>query len=205
MKKFVALFIVVLVIMLGCSTTAFAQQNLLANPSFEDTQEGLSHWDVGFWEDNDYLNIVEMSDDAYDGLHSAYIHSKSLNDLRLEQRVDVEPNTHYRLSGYIKAKGCTENGTGATLSFLDTFVSTDDLKDTNGQWEYVEVYVYTEYNQTQATVTARIGFYGSTNSGEAWFDNIVLEKIDSPAAGLTFQDISPIENNAAQKFGRAAF
>ncbi|MHB1315249.1 MAG: phospholipid carrier-dependent glycosyltransferase [Christensenellales bacterium] len=199
MRKFSALFVSALIIFFGFSTNAFAQTNLLANSSFEDSAGSLNNWDTGVWEENEYLNIFEISKDAYDGFYSAHIQSKSSNDIRLEQTVAVEPDTNYRLSGYIKAAGCSPKGTGATLSFLDTFVATEDLKDTAGEWKYVEIYVYTGGKQTETTITARIGFYGSTNTGEAWFDQIIFKKVDAPAAGTTLRDITPVKNNEPAK------
>ena len=197
MKKFFVFSFSVLLIFLGFTTKALAQTDLLINASFEGSSTSIDNWTENAWEENGYLNIFKLSTDAYDGNYSAYINAKSPNDIRLEQAVTVEPNTNYKLSGYIKAAGCPEGATGANLSFMDTFVKTEDFTDTTGEWKYVELYVYTGDNQTEATVAARIGFYGSTNSGEAWFDDITLEKVDSPAAGTTLHDITPVSNNQA--------
>jgi hypothetical protein len=173
MKKFFLTLLMAAFLLSIFSTTVLAQENLLSDPSFEQNDES---WTSSAWEQDENLTKFEfVAQGAKDGSMCAYIKSSRSNDARWEQSITVQPNTTYRLSGYIKAAGCGQDTTGANLSFLNTFVASKDFTDTSGEWEYVEVYAKTGEDQSEATIAARLGSYGSTNIGEARFDNITLE------------------------------
>ena len=78
------------------------------------------------------------------------------NDARIAQVVDVDPDTVYCLSGYIRASGI-EGGRGANLSIEGIYAFSEDFTDTDNEWRYVKYYGETGPDQTWVTVYARVG------------------------------------------------
>ncbi|MCR4882951.1 MAG: phospholipid carrier-dependent glycosyltransferase [Clostridiales bacterium] len=110
---------------------------------------------------------------------AASIHNLGSNDARFAQTVSVEPESLYKLSGYICAEGISDAGWGANLSIEGLYVYTDGLFDTNGDWQYVTMYGETGEDQYEVTVFVRLGGYSGESDGFAAFDNIRLERVDS--------------------------
>ena len=91
------------------------------------------------------------------------IRNNAPNDARIAQVVDVDPDTVYCLSGYIRAQGI-EGGRGANLSIEGLYAFSEDFADTEGEWRYVEYYGETGPDQTWVTIYARVGGYGAYSS-----------------------------------------
>ena len=106
------------------------------------------------------------------------IRNNAPNDARIAQVVDVDPDTVYCLSGYIRAQGI-EGGRGANLSIEGLYAFSEDFADTEGEWRYVEYYGETGPDQTWVTIYARVGGYGDLGTGTACFDDIRLTAVDS--------------------------
>jgi dolichyl-phosphate-mannose-protein mannosyltransferase len=163
------------------TTKAMADgQNLLTNGTFEDNDGTVpDDWVTDCWSKEDGYSLFSMDlTGGADGKAAVCIENVEVNDARFTQEVAVKKGTLYKLSGDIKVEGA--DGTfGATLSFKDTFTHTDPLFDTKGQWKHVEVYARASTDQTKTTIFVRLGGYGSTCHGKAWFDNVVLEEVDS--------------------------
>ena len=137
--------------------SALAEGNLIHNFSFEDSNnEGLAaNFYTDAYQDPKFITVFKLSEKAHTGLHSAYIRNAAPNDARFAQTLAVEPNTIYKLSGYIMASGI-EDGKGANLSIEGVYSLTEPIYDTNGKWEFVELYGKTGKNQRELTVYARI-------------------------------------------------
>ena len=161
-------------------------ENLILNPEVD----GLDGWVADAWDSSAELTTHALADEGYDDGTSLYVENRSANDARYVQSIWVEPNTIYRISCYVKAEGCGEEATGATLSIQNTFVYSDSVYDTNGQWQYLEMYGETGPDQTELTLMARIGGYGSTNVGRAWFDHFEMVAVDEVPTGALLLDFS---------------
>ncbi len=76
---------------------------------------------------------------------------------------------------------------GANLSVESAFSLSNAVVGTSadGEWTYMELYGLTGPEQTSLTVMVRLGFYGSTVTGTAMFDDISLEKTDTVPEGAT--------------------
>lgn len=85
----------------------------------------------------------------------------------LEQTVSVRENATYRLTARVMAENCGEEHKGANVSFSGIYGTSADLHDTAGQWETLTLYARTGKGQREVTVMARLGGYGSENSGKA--------------------------------------
>ncbi len=116
----------------------------------------------------------------------ATIVNHELNDARFAQRVDVEPDSLYCFSGYVRADA-TE-GLGANLSIEGIYVFSDSYYDTGDEWQEVRLYGRTGEQQTSVTVYARLGGYSGEAIGSASFRDLSLKKVDDVPVGYTAQN-----------------
>ncbi|MBR1584173.1 MAG: glycosyltransferase family 39 protein [Clostridia bacterium] len=155
--------------------------NLIRNGDFEAAGNGLPR----DWETDAYFPQRSYTTyDLADGMSGSagHIVNHSLNDARFAQTVSVAPNTLYLLHGYIKADA--KSGLGANLSIEGIYVFSDSVYDTEGEWQEVSLYGRTGPNQHSVTVYARLGGYSGEATGEAWFDDVTLNRVDSVASGF---------------------
>lgn len=105
------------------------------------------------------------------------------NDARFKYTVNAEKKTYYKISAYIKTENVSsrvEKGANLSIDLLyDVYGNFFGTRD----WTYVEFYGLTGASQTSFTVLLRLGGYGSTNTGKAYFDDFKVEKIDKLPAG----------------------
>ena len=155
--------------------------NLLYNGDFEIINDDNSSipdgWDTVEYFEGRGFSRFEMTDDEQ-GDHGsiALIQNYGKNDARFVQYVDVDPDTVYRLSGYIRTDGVL-NGRGANLSIEGLYAFSESVYGTN-DWKYIEYYGETGPDQTYVGVYVRLGGYGGESIGTACFDNIRLEAVD---------------------------
>lgn len=160
-----------------------AAENLLKNGSFEEGKEA-SSWEQDVWNHGDtYSKLLTVSDVFRTGGRSVLIESMRENDAKLVQTVKVKEDKLYRLSGWIKAESAGSGAKGANLSVLGALETSADFTDTKGEWQYAELYGRTGAKQKELKVAVRLGGYGSLNKGKAYFDDIVLEEVDSAPSG----------------------
>lgn len=165
-----------------------AAENLIWNPDVDS----LDYWIEDAWDISSDLSRFAMADTGYGDNTSLYVENMQANDARFIQSIWVEPDTTYRISCYVMAEGCGEDADGANLSIIDTFVSSDLVYDTAGQWQYVELYGKTGPDQTELTLAARLGNYSSTNTGKAWFDHFEMVAVDEIPEGALLHDFATI-------------
>ncbi len=177
--------ILLLLLLFALPLQAGAAANLLQNGGFEAVQDGKpSLWaENSFLQDSKAAQFRLVSGQAHTGSRYIEIENVQANDAKWVQTVQVKPRTVYRLSGWVKADGIGDGHTGANLSILDTFAVSKDVKDTLGQWQKLELVGYTDRNQTEIQIAARLGGYGSLNTGTAAFDDISLEPLTNVPAG----------------------
>ena len=153
--------------------------NLIYNGDFELEDEefaGPEGWDEEeYFSGRSYTEFRIIRDDDERG-SVAFIQNFEKNDSRYVQYVDVEPDTVYRLSGYIRTENVTD-GRGANLSIEGLYAFSDSVYGTH-DWQYIEYYGETGPDQTYVGVYARLGGYGGESAGKAWFDDIRLEAVD---------------------------
>ena len=162
-------------------TFNLAAYNLLVNGGFEDGSGSPSGWnsdafipDVTFTWDNAQ---------AHSGARSVKIASTLPNDSRWIQRLIVQPNTEYRLSGWIKTEDVAHTqqsvDAGANLSLFEptSFTYSGGLIGTN-DWTFVTL-SFNSGSNTQIAVACRLGMWSGTTTGVAWFDDLRLEEVNS--------------------------
>ena len=181
--------IAVAVIALGCflllrpAATADYGQNLLVNGSFEkvDAKGVPEGWTLDAYSGLTGAEFDVVRDE--NGVPAAHIVNKIPKDARFAQEVNVEPDTLYCLRGYIKANA--KDGRGANLSIKDIYLFTDEIYDTAGEWQEAVLYGRTGSNQHTVTIFVRLGGYSGEATGEAWFRDVTLCKVDGIPSGYS--------------------
>lgn len=182
MKRTLALLLFLLAVLFPL--LGMAEENLLTNGGFEQLDE---LGDPEGWYTNTYRNEAGYSrlritdEKAHSGSYSAMIQNASPNDARYITTVRVEPNSYYRLSGYVLVESMEDEGNGANFGIEDLYASSTGLYDTDGQWQYLEWYGKTGADQREITLGVRLGGYSAESVGKAYFDDIELVKVDASA------------------------
>ena len=168
-----------------------AQGNLIVNGDFTAVTDGQPDgWTQGMWVTSpgaSYLEVVTLEG----GENAVLIENAGANDARYEQVVPVRENATYRLSAKICAEGVQVGMTGANLSFLGVYGTSESVYDTDGAFETVTVYAQTGEGQKEATVCLRLGGYGAENMGKAWFTDVSLEQVNMVPVGEEVLNIAP--------------
>lgn len=195
----IKLFVLVLAFVMMLLPFCVAEEtNLLVNPSFEELgSDGLpSGWYTDAYVTQTGYTTYAAIEDAQEGSYSAVVNNIGMNDARFAQKVKVEPNSMYRLSGWIKVADMVDSGRGANLSVEGVYVFSDSVYDADNQWHYVELYGETGEDQTEVIVFARVGGYSGESEGKAYFDNLSLVKVDDipgdGVASLWFKTSTPV-------------
>lgn len=192
-RKWMALSGALLIVLLAvglclhiCLSPGGEEGNLIANGGFEEASGILPEdWTIGRWYWDEGVSYLSLSDKAYAGQWSVCVENVEENDARFEQTISVKPNTWYRISCMICAEGCDEASGGAGISVKDTFVTSEYVYDTAGEWAEAVLYGKTASDQKSITILCRVGGYGALNTGKAWFDEVSVERIDALPAGET--------------------
>lgn len=153
------------------------QKNKVSNGSFELAEgPGLKAWQIESWQaDTERCSFVRTSSNSKRGSFSAMLKHDDLADARFTQVIVVEPNTYYKLSGWIKTEGVAHKGDGAYLLAAGTSMRTNVLFGAN-DWTYVEATGKTEPDQTEVKIQCRLGNYSAPNTGTAYFDEVSFKK-----------------------------
>lgn len=164
--------------------------SLIVNGGFEQEVAGVPvGWSQDAWKtDGSTVFRLERTESGV----VAVVENIQPNDARWSQKVEVEPDTIYRLSGRVRAENVGMSATGANLTVLGILETSRDLKGTTG-WEEVHLIGRTGKNQHEITVTARLGGYGNLNTGKAFFDDIRLEKLNAVPDGERVVSFEPVQ------------
>lgn len=172
----------VMMILLFLPLSAFAavNENLITNGDFEAIdEEGIPEfWFTDAYVHDEGYTVFSVADEGGERGCVAEIRNIGENDARFAQEVEVEPESLYCLSGWIRADGI-EGGHGANLSIEGVYAFSEKVYDTEGEWEYIEYYGETGPNQDLVTVFVRLGGYSGTSTGTAFFDDISLTQVNS--------------------------
>ncbi|HIS42341.1 MAG TPA: glycosyltransferase family 39 protein [Candidatus Limiplasma pullicola] len=186
MKRICAFFCLALTLLV-CLTAAAEETNLIANGGFETLDasgDPVDWYPVAYRTLEGYSRIAVTSEKAHSGQYSAVVENASANDARYTCTVSVEPSSLYRLSAYVLVDSMEDTGNGANLGIEDIYSYSDCLFDTDGEWQYLEWYGETGEDQHELTFGVRVGGYGAESTGKAYFDDVVLEKVDSLPTGV---------------------
>ncbi|MEA5016677.1 MAG: phospholipid carrier-dependent glycosyltransferase [Candidatus Limiplasma sp.] len=184
MRKWLGAWLVLFVLMfaLGQASLAEAPRNLLSNGGFEevdDQQKPVGWYSYAYRAQAGYSRMVVTQEKAHSGRFSALVENANGNDARFVCTVAVKPETLYRFSGYVLVETMEDQGNGANLAIENVYASSQGLFDTQGQWQYLEWYGETGPGQRSVDIGVRVGGYSAESVGKAYFDDIVVEEVDS--------------------------
>lgn len=190
MKKwpFAAKMLIMLLCMLALPAgTIFAEGNLLQNSGFEEAPAGVpSSWTKDVWVQGDQASILSVeSEDVHSGGYAAVIENLQPNHAKWIQKFTVKPNTHYRISGWVKVVSAGTEGMGANILVVGVGSGYPSTKDTGGQWQQLSFVGKTGENQKELSIGAALGGYGNLAAGKAYFDDLAVEELDSAPAGAS--------------------
>lgn len=172
----------------GCMPPKAQEENHVRNPDFELSNQDARHWHSHSW-DGSSAGIA-LSTEAKTGVRSLHIVHTKNNDTVVVQLVPVEPDTVYRVSGWIKAKNIEPaTSIGAALTVFETWVRSPDIK-TSDDWSPVEFYIQTAESQRRLALACRLGFWSNLVSGEAWFDDIRMTAMDPLPRGAQIHAVT---------------
>ncbi|MGD9155272.1 MAG: phospholipid carrier-dependent glycosyltransferase [Bacillota bacterium] len=169
--------------------------NILQNPGFEslNAKQEAEAWRVDFWSGGSGMGLTTQK--VHRGTYAAIIESTKENDARFVQKVNVEPNSVYRLSAWVATLGVPATKIGATLCVMGGFVYSNEIKG-DRDWQPIELVFRTLPRQTQITIGLRLGFYSNTTRGTVYFDDVSLEKITQPVASCRDLERETLKFNA---------
>ena len=156
-------------------------QNVLPNPSFEDKVDGApASWKPSTWGGKGKFS---HADSGRTGGRSVMISSGEGADVGWAATVAVQPNSTYRLSGWIKTNevaspsGTPRRGRGALLNLHNIQpIATKAITGTQ-DWTQVEI-VFDTASHDAVQVNCLFGGWGLC-TGKAWFDDLRLELLST--------------------------
>lgn len=160
--------------------------NLLENGDFSQLDEdGMPvSWYTDYYIDHSWENqpepIFEVSEDGVS------IENPEGLDARFAQRVSVEPNALYCLTGKIRADA--QGGRGANVSVDGVYAFSQSVYKTGEEWQEVSLYGRTGEEQDSIIVYVRLGGYSGESTGKAWFTDISLTRIAEAPDGVDVEE-----------------
>ena len=180
----IALFLCMLLLLGGCVAEG---SNLLSNGGFEErtSDGGAAGWSYTAYRTQPGCTYYEITDErAHSGTYSAMIDNVSANDARYIATVQVEPESLYRISGYVWVDTMEDYGGGANFALEDIYAASEGLYQPTREWQYLEWYGETGENQTEMRLGVRVGGYSAESVGRAFFDDLSVEKVNATPDGV---------------------
>lgn len=168
-----SLVIIIFTIFGVCSTSFASDNNLLQNPSFNIGDHTPENWKFRSWNQTDQNAAWDIESSGKTG-QCVTIRSKSAKgvDAAWTSRVTVEPNTFYRLSGWIKTRN-VQGATGALLNIQNmAHVRTEAVRGTR-DWTEVSTVFRTGPSPREVEINCLLGGWGQS-TGQAWYDDISI-------------------------------
>lgn len=140
-----------------------------------------------------------------DGNNYMKITSLVSDDARLIFSIKVKPTEKYKVTCWAKSENipADPNKAGANISIWGTnTVISKDIKG-DSDWSMLEFY-FESTNSDKADLTLGIGSYARDNTGTAYFDDVIVEKVaafpnDVSIAKITDDTKNPVSTTPAQK------
>jgi dolichyl-phosphate-mannose-protein mannosyltransferase len=178
-----------------------ASNNLSSNSGFEKFASGMpSDWSSDLYSSTDNSTKFYIDPlNPHSGKYCVTIESKTANDAKLTQKIKVKSNAIYKLSCYVKAENINKDKLGANISVIGINDTSTNLYNTQGKWEYIEIYGKTDKDQTSLNVSLRLGGYGNLNIGKASFDDFSVEEIQSPPTNVKVVNFFAINSKPSDK------
>ena len=155
---------------------------VIDNPGFEESSDRYqgqpAGWKLNAWQP-EAGRFVRDGANAHSGRASAAIQFPGSNVGYWGQSVRVKHRTQYSLSGWIRTRNIPEGEVGASVSvqFENKWPLFSRVITGNTDWTQVTLDFETP-DIIAVEVQAKIGASGAETSGNAWFDDLVMEEIE---------------------------
>ncbi len=187
------------------ASQAYAEgENLIKNAGFEDGTGKLpDNWRFEAFNQEPDVTKYSIEANAHTGSKCFVIENIKENDVKLIQDVKVELGKVYKISYWIKAENFAPTSVaGGNLTIMNGIFEAPPIIDTKGQWQKVEAYTRVRSSGTNTmNVALRVGGFGTVVKGKAYFDDISMELVENPPAGVKIIDFfvpgAPASNNNA--------
>lgn len=150
-------------------------KNLLVNGTFEKGTEGWTFDGHG----KAFSEMAMDENEKHSNRASLRVTNTEGNDTHVKQKVTVEPNTKYRLEGYIKTKDVftvkRDGKDGASIAVEGGFQRTVPVAKTS-PWTKV-THEFATGEEKEIEIGTRLGFFSAPVTGTAWYADISLVKI----------------------------
>ncbi|MFX3631645.1 MAG: phospholipid carrier-dependent glycosyltransferase [Candidatus Pristimantibacillus sp.] len=171
------------------------QANLIHNGGFEDAESGIpSSWTQDVWVQDVGVTLFTIeTKDVHSGKAAVVIENKQPNHSKWVQKIAVNPNAYYHITGWIKVSGASDAASGANIFIAGVQGAFPQFKNTEGEWKQVEFYGQTASDQKELQLAASLGGYGSLNTGRALFDDFSMVEVDSVPNGVEVISFKPYD------------
>lgn len=146
------------------------------------------------YESNSIVKVKVVSN-GHEG-NCVKISCSKANDARVYKKINVDPNSYYEISYFVKTDNVT-GGAGANVSGVDAQGYAGSLYGTN-DWTKVTCYLHTLEDQKDIKISLGLGGYGNIATGVAYFDDLNVKKLSSAPEGETFT-ITPNASKQKEK------
>ena len=143
------------------------------------------------YKQRDYINFVRAERNVYtstftrdpdvtaDSYASYKIESPVYNDAMFYTKVNVKPNTPYKVTCKVKTKGIeAENGShggGAQIAIEGTTERSKIVSGTQKDWQEITFY-FDSKTREEVNISFRLGGYDCLCKGTAWFSDLKMEE-----------------------------
>jgi hypothetical protein len=161
------------------------------NPGFElGAGNTPSFWTADAWHMADAKFGWEAGA-GRNGTRAASIENTTTNDARWIQPLTLKPDTWYTLTGWVKGSSIVnQTGTNAANLFETKSLTGSEGKSGTFDWTLLGV-TFKSIADGSAEIWARLGHWGSTVTGKAWFDDfslIELTRLDGEHMFFAFEE-----------------
>lgn len=199
--RLAALGVILMLFVLVFPGVSHAAETVLKNPGFEEAGDGgaPASWIRDVWvQEQEASPMGLQTEEVHSGASAAYIENVQANHAKWIQTVSVDPDTLYRISGWVKVVSAGAEGTGANIFAAGIAGGYPSTKDTGGNWQLLEFVGKTGAEQKELTIGASFGGYGNLSTGKAYFDDLAIERLDAAPEGANVISLDPGASSGGQ-------
>jgi len=156
---------------------ALSAGNRMPNPSFEEKEAyGVRDWKTRAWSGKEQARW-SVESPGRTGRQCLTIGSEKGTDAAWWTTVSVQPNTFYRLSGWIRTSN-VRGAVGALLNIQNMQSVRTPAVTGSADWTRVST-VFRTGTLTELEINCLFGGWGKS-TGQAWYDDVALEPVADP-------------------------
>jgi Carbohydrate binding domain len=191
-NRMVKVLVMGLLALAGTFSMVAAEGNILKNPGFELSQNGLPiGWNVmnGISQDAK-MTVSKLA--PHSGTSCLTIENMNPTDTMIIQNLAVQPEKVYHVSGWLKTDNIQNQPGSAniTLFYVNNgygckgIYTSTEYQNTGNRWIKMEFYIRTLKESAPLTLGIRLGGQGTKNQGKVSFDDLSVELVNNPAVAV---------------------